>query len=116
VFSFKWEIETIGSKSKLQSLCLGVEPTLGLVTRCYFLSESCCLKVAVSFQWGAFSDGRTGLQFAVQSLNDPIRAEFMTILYCLIYHYPNLEGQVHLFVSLQEHGGSDMPPGTESPL
>jgi hypothetical protein len=36
-----------------------------------FLSEGFCLKVAVLFLWGALSDERTGLQFAVQSLNDP---------------------------------------------
>jgi hypothetical protein len=64
------------SKSKLlydrrsvgQSVCLGVEPSLGLVTRYYFLSEGCCLKVRVLFLWGALSDERTGLQIAVQSL------------------------------------------------
>jgi hypothetical protein len=42
---------------------------LGLATRYYFLSECCCLKFAVLFLWGALSDERTGLQFAVQSLN-----------------------------------------------
>jgi hypothetical protein len=30
-----------------QSLCLGIEPILGLVTRYYFLSEGCFLKFAV---------------------------------------------------------------------
>jgi hypothetical protein len=43
------------------------------------LSE-CCLKVAVLFLWGPLSDERTGLQFAVQSLNDPSHAEPVTIL------------------------------------
>jgi hypothetical protein len=38
---------------------------VGLVTRYYFLSECCCLKFAVLFLWGALSDERTGLQFAV---------------------------------------------------
>jgi hypothetical protein len=41
-----------------ESACLGVEPTLGLVTR----SEGCCLKVAVLFLSGAYSDERTGLR------------------------------------------------------
>jgi hypothetical protein len=52
-----------------QSICLGVEPTLGLVTGyyTYFLSEGCCLKVSVLFLWSALSDERTGLQFTVQS-------------------------------------------------
>jgi hypothetical protein len=66
------------------SVCLGVEPTLGLMTRYYFLSEGCCLKVAVLFLCGALSDERMGLQFAVQSLSGPGRAEPVTILYCLI--------------------------------
>jgi hypothetical protein len=44
-----------------QSACLGVKPTLGFVTKYYFLSESCCQKVVVLFLWGALSDERTGL-------------------------------------------------------
>jgi hypothetical protein len=43
---------------------------------------------------GVLSDERTGLQFAVQSLNGPSRAEPVAILYCLIWDSPNLEGQV----------------------
>jgi hypothetical protein len=71
------------SQSVSQSVCLGVKPTLGLATRYYFLSE-CYPKGAVLFLWGALSDERTGLQFSVQSLNDPSRTEPVTILYCLI--------------------------------
>jgi hypothetical protein len=67
-----------------RSVSIGVEPTLGLATRYYFLSECYCLKVAVLFLWGALSDERMGLQYAVQSLNGPSRAEPVTILYCLI--------------------------------
>jgi hypothetical protein len=44
-----------------KSVYLGVEPTLGLVTRYYFLSEGCCLKVAVLSLWAALSGARTGL-------------------------------------------------------
>jgi hypothetical protein len=66
-----------------QSLWLGVEPTLGLVTGYYFLSEGCCLKLEVLSLWGALSDERTGLQFAVQLLNSPSRAEPVTILYSI---------------------------------
>jgi hypothetical protein len=58
-----------------------------------------CRYVAVLFVWGALSDERTGLQFAVQSLNAPSRAELETILYCLIWDSPNLEGQVPVFIS-----------------
>jgi hypothetical protein len=35
------------SQSVSQSVCLGVEPTLGLLSRYYFLSECCCLKAVV---------------------------------------------------------------------
>jgi hypothetical protein len=49
-----------------QSVYLGVEPTLGLVTRYYFPSESCCLKVTFLFLWGALSDERTGVHFSVK--------------------------------------------------
>jgi hypothetical protein len=72
---------------------------LGLVTRCYFLSEGFRLKVAVLFLWGALSDERTGLQFAVQSPIGPRRAEPLTKLYSLIWDSPNLEGQVPVFIS-----------------
>jgi hypothetical protein len=68
-------------------------------TRCYFLSECCCLKFAVLYLWGALSDERTGLQFAVYSLNGPSRSEPVTVLYCLIRDSPNLEGQVPAFTS-----------------
>jgi hypothetical protein len=44
--------------SVIQSVCLGVEPALELVTRYYFLSEGFCLKVAVLSLWGALSDER----------------------------------------------------------
>jgi hypothetical protein len=80
-------------------VCLRVESILELVTRYYFLSERCCLKVAVFFLWGALSDERTDLQFAVQSLNGPIRTERVTILYCLIWDFLDLECQVPVFIS-----------------
>jgi hypothetical protein len=80
-----------------QSACLGVEPTLGLVTRYYFLSGRCSLNVGVSFLCDALSGERTGLQFAVQSLND--RTELVIILYCLIWDSPKLESQTPLFIS-----------------
>jgi hypothetical protein len=41
---------------------------LALATRCYFLSECCCLKFAVLYLLGALFDERTGLQFAVHSI------------------------------------------------
>jgi hypothetical protein len=51
-----------------QSVCQGIEPTLGLVTRYYFLSEGYFLKVAVLALWGALSDERSGLSFVILSL------------------------------------------------
>jgi hypothetical protein len=72
---------------------------VGLTTKYYFLSVCCCLQFVVLFVWGAPSDERTGLQFAVQSLNSPSRSEPETILYCLIRDSPNLGGQVPVFIS-----------------
>jgi hypothetical protein len=46
-----------------QSLCQGIEPILGLVTRYYFLSEGCFLKFAVLAFWGVLSDERSDLSF-----------------------------------------------------
>jgi hypothetical protein len=46
-----------------QSLCRGIEPILGLVTRYYFLSEGYFLKFAVLSFWGALSNERSGLSF-----------------------------------------------------
>jgi hypothetical protein len=34
-----------------------------------------------------------------QTLSDPSHAELTTTFYCLIYHSPNLEGQVPVFIS-----------------
>jgi hypothetical protein len=60
---------------------------------------SSCRKVAVLSLWGALSDERTGLQFAVQSLSGSSRKEPVTILYPLIWDSPNLEDQVPVFIS-----------------
>jgi hypothetical protein len=45
-----------------------VKPTLGLVTKYYFLSEGCFLKFAVLPLWGALSDERSGLSIVFLSL------------------------------------------------
>jgi hypothetical protein len=52
-----------------QSVCQGIEPTLGLVTRYYFLSEGCFLKVAVLCLRGALSDDGSRLSFVILSLD-----------------------------------------------
>jgi hypothetical protein len=72
---------------------------VGLATRYYFLSECCCLKIAVLFLCGALSDERTGLQFASQSLNSRSSAEPVTIPYCLIWDSANLKGKIPIFIS-----------------
>jgi hypothetical protein len=41
------EVEVTLQLTVSHSVCQGIEPTLGLVTRYYFLSEGCFLKVAV---------------------------------------------------------------------
>jgi hypothetical protein len=68
-----------------QSLCQGIEPILGLVTRYYFLSEGCFLKFAVLSLWGALSDKRSGLSFVFLSL--------------VIYHYLHQTFTIHVFYS-----------------
>jgi hypothetical protein len=100
------KVESWRTKSKLlydwrpvSQYALVSNALVGLAIRYYFLSEWCCLKFAVLFLWSALSDERMGLQFAVQSLNDPSHAELVTIFYCLIWDSPNLEGQVPVIIS-----------------
>jgi hypothetical protein len=71
----------------------------GTCDQILLLVERCCLKIEVLCLWGYLSDKRTGLQFAVQSLNGPSGAEPVTILYSLICDSPNLEDQVPVFIS-----------------
>jgi hypothetical protein len=71
------------------------------------LSENCSL-----FLWGAFSDERTGLQFAVQSLSGPGRAEPVTILCCLIWDSPQPEGPGSRIYIPQKQRGPVILPGT----
>jgi hypothetical protein len=59
------EVEVTLQLTVNQSVCQGIEPTLGLVTRYYFLTEGCFLKVAVLSLWGALSDERSGLSFVI---------------------------------------------------
>jgi hypothetical protein len=64
-----------------------------------------CRKVAVLFLWGAFSDERTGVQVAVQSLNGPSRTEPVTILHSIvniILSSSNLKAQVPVFIFLRK--------------
>jgi hypothetical protein len=71
-----WQLDLMDSKPKPKSklLCdwqsvskyVLVSSTLvGFANRYYFLLECFCLKFAALYLWGALSDERTGLQFAV---------------------------------------------------
>jgi hypothetical protein len=62
------EVEVTLQLTASQSVCQGIEPTLGLVTWYYFLSEGCVLKAAFWSVWGALSDERSGLSFVLHSL------------------------------------------------
>jgi hypothetical protein len=68
-----------------QSLCQGIEPSLGLVTKYYFLSEGCFLKFAVLSLWGTLSNERSGLSFVFLSL--------------VIYHYLHQTFMLYIFYS-----------------
>jgi hypothetical protein len=69
----------------VKSVCQGIEPTLRLVTRHYFLSKGCFLKVAVLSLWGALSGERSGLSFVFLSL--------------VIYQYLHQAFTLHAFYS-----------------
>jgi hypothetical protein len=62
------EVEVTLQLTISQSACRDVEPTLGLVTRYYCLSEGCFLKVSVLSLWGALSDERSDLSFVLLNL------------------------------------------------
>jgi hypothetical protein len=66
------------------------------ITSCRYVAV---WKLRSLFLWGALSDERTGLQFAVQSLNGPSHAEPVILLYCLIWDSLNLDGHVPVFIS-----------------
>jgi hypothetical protein len=99
-FEVWWGYFTTDGQSVSQYVLVS-STLVGLSTRYYFLSECCCQKFAVLYLCGALSGERTGLQFAMYSLNVRSRAEPVTILYCLIWDSPNLEGQVLVFISLR---------------
>jgi hypothetical protein len=65
------EVEVTLQLTNSQSVCQGVEPTLELVTRYYFLSEGCCLKDAVLSLCGALSDERSGLLLQTMTSDRP---------------------------------------------
>jgi hypothetical protein len=74
--------QELKSKSRLtvSQSCRGVEPTLGLVTRYYFLSEGCCPKEPVSSLWDALSDERSGHAREQKHMEDEISVFWDTML------------------------------------
>jgi hypothetical protein len=84
---------------------------VGLVSRYYFLLECCCLKFAVLFLWGALSDKRMGLQFAVWSQwSESRRTHNHTLLSHLRLPQPGGPGSC-IYIP-QEQGGPVIPLGT----
>jgi hypothetical protein len=76
----------VGSRSHItaddQSVCQGIDPTLGLATKYCFLCKGCFLKLSL---WGALSDERSGLSFVFLSL--------------VIYQYSHQTFTLHVFYS-----------------
>jgi hypothetical protein len=56
---------------------------VGLATRCYFLSECCCLKFVVLFLWSALSDEKTGLSVSSTLVGLATRCYFLSECCCL---------------------------------
>jgi hypothetical protein len=79
------EVEVKLQLTVSQSLCQGIEPFLGLVTRYYFLSEGYFLELAVLSFWGTLSDERSGLSFV-----------FLCLVIC---HYLHQIFMFHMFYS-----------------
>jgi hypothetical protein len=82
-------LQLMVSQSVSQSVCQDIDPTLGLVTKYYFLSEGCFLKFAALSLWGALSDERSGLPFVLLSL--------------VIYQYLSQTFTLHVFYSSTIH-------------
>jgi hypothetical protein len=74
-----------------------------------------CLIITWFFIWGALSDERTGLQFAVQSLSGPSRAGPIAIYY---YHIRDSQsgGPGRIIYIPQEQNGPVIPLDTGFPL
>jgi hypothetical protein len=62
VLKVKVKVKVMLQLTVSQSVCLGFEPQLGLMTRSFLF-----VTVAVLSIWGAFSDERTGLSFVSHS-------------------------------------------------
>jgi hypothetical protein len=89
---------------------------VGLATRYYFLWECYCLKFAVLFLWGVFSNERTGLRFcsAITQWSESRRTRNHTLLSHLRLPQPGGPGS-RIYI-LQEQGDPVIPAGTGFPL
>jgi hypothetical protein len=86
---------------------------VGLATRYYFLSECCCLKFAVLFQWGALSDEDGSVICSVTTQwPESLRTRNHTLLSHL--RFPQAGGAGSRIYISQEQGGPVTPPGTGS--
>jgi hypothetical protein len=74
---------TTGGRSVSQFVSVSGTP-LEPMTRFFFFLFFFVGKLLCSSSWGALSDERTGLQFAVQSVSGQSRGGLVTIHYCLI--------------------------------
>jgi hypothetical protein len=104
---FKVKVKVTLRQTVSQSVSLGVEPHLGIMTRYFHY----CLAVTVLFLWGAHSDERTGVfciccwPFPAQPFSCPSPLELATIFYCFTF-------ETSLFVASydsQGHGGGIRP-------
>jgi hypothetical protein len=93
-----------------QSVCLGVEPNLGLVTRYYFLSENCL----VSMGHPLWREDGSAVCSAITKWSGSRRARNHTLLSHLRLSQPG--GPDSLIYIPQEQGGPVIPPGTGFPL
>jgi hypothetical protein len=89
--------------------CLGVEPTLGLAIRYYFLSESCCL---VSMGCPLWREEGSAVCSAITQWSESRRTRNHTLL--SHFRLPQLGGPGARIYIPQEQGGPVIPPGTGS--
>jgi hypothetical protein len=102
-------------QSVSQSVCFGVEPTMGHVTRYYFLPERCCLKIAVSFLWRRplWREDGSAVCSAITQWSESRRTRDHTLLSPL--RLPQPGGPSSRIYIPQEQGSPVIPRGTGFP-
>jgi hypothetical protein len=91
----KVEVEVTLRPTVSRPVCQGVEPTLGLMTKYYFMSERCCLKVSALSSWSALSDDRSGLSFVILSLQQFISICTMDLRFLYFSVQPGSVQQIY---------------------